>query len=106
MPRVADESGLRVRGSHLPPGTRTWPTSEHRLCCHLTAHWRGKPLASREVVISLLGATTTTKGRRIQTVLDAGQYPTGVNVSAVEMTALPIQRAEFPGDWNDTILPH
>jgi hypothetical protein len=106
LQRFADESGLRVSVSHLPPGTSKWNKIEHRLFCHITANWRGKPLESREVVVSLIGATTTTKGLRIQAALDAGQYPTGVKVSEAEMTSLQIHRAEFHGDWNYTILPH
>jgi len=74
--------------------------------CHITANWRGKPLESREVVVSLVGATTTTKGLRIQAALDAGQYPTGVKVSDAEMPSLQIKRSTFHGDWNYTILPH
>jgi hypothetical protein len=71
--RFADESGLRVCVSHLPPGTNTWNTSEHRLCCHITANWRGKRLESLEVVVSLIGDTNTSAGLRIQAALDAGQ---------------------------------
>jgi Rhodopirellula transposase DDE domain len=106
LPRFTDESGLRIRISHLPPGTRKWNKSEPRLFCPITANWRGQPLESREVVVSLVGATPTTKGLRIQAALDAGPYPTGVNVSDAEMTSLPIQRSVRHGDWNDTILPH
>jgi hypothetical protein len=102
----ADESGLRISVSHLPPGTSKWNKIEPRMCCHITANWRGKPLESREVVVSLVSATTTTKGLRIQAALDAGQYPTGVKVSDAEMTSLQIKRSAFHGDWNDTILPH
>jgi hypothetical protein len=105
-PRFAEESGLRIRVSHLPPGTSQWTNIAHRLCCHITANWRGKPLESREVVVSRVGATTTTQGRRIQAALDAGHYPTAVNVSDAEMTSLQIKRSAFHGDWNDTILPH
>jgi hypothetical protein len=106
LQRVAEESGLRVSVSHLPPGTRKWNTIEHRLFCHITANWRGQPLESREVVVSLIGATTTTKGLRIQATLDAGRYPTGVKVSDAEMTSLQIERSAFHGDWNSTIRPH
>jgi len=74
--------------------------------CHITANWRGQPLESREVIVSLIGATTTTKGLRIQAALDAGQYPTGVKVSEAEMMALRMERAAFHGDWNYTMLPH
>jgi transposase len=102
----ADASGLRVSVSHLPPGTSKWNKIEHRMFCHITANWRGKPLESREVVVSLIGATTTAQGLRIQAALDAGPYPTGVKISEAEMMALQIERATFHGDWNYTILPH
>jgi transposase len=106
LQRFADESGLRVSVSHLPPGTSKWNKIEHRLFCHITANWRGKPLESRGVVVSLIGATTTTTGLRIQATLDAGLYPTGVKVSDAEMTSLQIERSSFHGDWNYMILPH
>jgi hypothetical protein len=104
--RFSDESGLRVSVSHLPPGTSQWHTSEHRMCCHITAHWRGQPLESLEVVVSLIGDTNTSAGRRIQAALDAGRYPTGIQVRTAEMKTLQIDRAQFHGEWNDTILPH
>jgi hypothetical protein len=106
LQRFAEERGLRVSVSHLPPGTSQGNTLEHRLFCPITANWRGKPLESREVVVRLIGATPTTKGWRIQAALDAGQYPTGVTGSEAEMTSLQIHRAEFHGDWTYTILPH
>jgi hypothetical protein len=106
LQHFADASGLRVGVSHLPPGTSKWNKIEHRLFCHITANWRGKPLESREIVVSLIGATTTAKGLRIQAALDANLYPTGVKVSDTEMQSLQIERAKFHGDWNYTILPH
>ena len=80
LQHFADASGLRVGVSHLPPGTSKWNKIEHRLFCHITANWRGKPLESLEIVVSLIGATTTAKGLRIQAALDANPYPTGVSV--------------------------
>jgi transposase len=106
LQRFSDESGLRVCVSHLPPGTRKWNTIEHRMCCHSTANWRGKPLESLEVVVSLIGDTNTSAGLRSQAALDAGQYPKGLKVSQAEMKTLRIDRAPFHGEWNDTILPH
>src|SRR5215471_15086930 len=106
LQHFADASGLRVGVSHLPPGTSKWNKIEHRLFCHITANWRGKPLESLEIVVSLIGATTTAQGLCIQAALDAGQYPTGVKVSETEMQALQIERSGFHGDWNYTILPH
>jgi transposase len=106
LQRFSDESGLRVCVSHLPPGTSKWNKIEHRMCCHITANWRGKPLESLEVVVSLIGDTNTSAGLRIQAALDAGQYPKGIKVSNAEMKKLQIDRAQFHGEWNYTILPH
>jgi transposase len=106
LQRFSDESGLRVCVSHLPPGTSKWNKIEHRMFCHITANWRGKPLESLEVVVSLIGDTNTSAGLRIQAALDAGQYPTGIKVSDAEMKKLQIDRAQFHGEWNYTILPH
>jgi transposase len=106
LQRFSDESDLRVCVSHLPPGTSKWNKIEHRMFCHITANWRGKPLESLEVVVSLIGDTNTAAGLRIQAALDAGQYPKGIKVSDVEMKKLQIDRAQFHGEWNYTILPH
>jgi len=73
--------------------------------CHITANWRGQPLLSREVIVSLIGTTRSSPGVRIQAALDAGQYPTGIQVSAGEMAAIRLERSDFHGEWNYTILP-
>ena len=52
LQRLADETGLRMAVSHLPPGTSKWNKIEHRMFCHITANWRGQPLLSREVIVS------------------------------------------------------
>jgi transposase len=106
LQRFSDESDLHVCVSHLPPGTSKWNKIEHRMFCHITANWRGKPLESLGVVVSLIGDTNTAAGLRIQAALDAGQYPKGLKVSDVEMKKLQIDRAQFHGEWNYTILPH
>jgi transposase len=105
LQRFADDSGLRLCVSHLPPGTSKWNKIEHRMFCHITANWRGKPLESREVIVSLVGSTTTSKGLRIQATLDPSEYPKGIKVSDAEMKELRIKRAAFHGEWNYTILP-
>jgi Rhodopirellula transposase DDE domain len=105
LPRLADETGLRIAVSHLPPGTSQWNQSEHRMCCHITAHWRGPPLLSREVIVSLMGSPRSATGLRIQAALEAGQSPIGIKVSAGEMEAMRRERSDFHGEWNYTILP-
>lgn len=105
LQHLADETGLHIAVGHLPPGTSKWNKIEHRMFCHITRNWRGRPLESREVVVSLIGSTTTDKGLRIQAALDMADYPTGVKVSDEAMRSLSIKRDEFHGEWNYSILP-
>ena len=44
LQKLADETPLRLHVGHFPPGTSKWNKIEHRLFCHLTQNWRGKPL--------------------------------------------------------------
>jgi hypothetical protein len=62
LQRFADESGLKVIVSHYPPGTSKWNKIEHRMFCHITQNWRGRPLESVETIVSLIGSTTTRLG--------------------------------------------
>jgi hypothetical protein len=101
----ADREGLRVMVCHFPPGTSKWNKIEHRMFCHITRNWRGKPLLSHEVIINLIAATTTEKGLKITAALDESPYPTGIKVSDEEMEQLSIERADFHGEWNYVILP-
>jgi Rhodopirellula transposase DDE domain len=101
----ATDSGLRISVCHFPPGTSKWNKIEHRMFCHITKNWRGRPLTSRAVVVNLIGATTTTSGLSIQAELDEGTYPTGIKVTDAELAGLNIKRSAFHGEWNYTILP-
>jgi hypothetical protein len=102
---LADEIGLRISVCHFPPGTSKWNKIEHRMFCHITENWRGRPLVSREVVVNLIGHTTTKTGLSIRSELDEGSYPTGRKVSDEQMKGLVIKRDKFHGEWNYTILP-
>ena len=62
LQRFADESRLRLHVSHYPPGTSKWNKIEHRMFCHITQNWRGRPLESLETVVNLIGSTTTAAG--------------------------------------------
>ena len=68
-------------------------------------NWAGKPLTSHQVIIDLIGATTTKIGLTVQAELDDNTYPTGIRISDTEMAALPIERHEFHGEWNCTLTP-
>ena len=74
--------------------------------CHITANWRGRPLISREVVVNLIGSTTTTLGLHINAVLDENTYAQGIKVSDEELATLLIERDEFHGEWNYRLRPH
>ena len=105
LQKLADETGLEIAVCHFPPGTSKWNKIEHRLFSAITQNWRGKPLVSHEVVVNLIGATTTITGLRVQSELDTNQYPAGRSVSDAELSAIHIRRAVFHGDWNYALLP-
>lgn len=105
LQEFADSSGLIVQVCHFPPGTSKWNKIEHRMFCHITMNWRGRPLVSHDVVVNLIANTTTNKGLKIRAELDSGLYALGTVVSKVEMAGLKLERAEFHGEWNYTIFP-
>jgi hypothetical protein len=102
---LALESGLEITVCHLPPGTSKWNKIEHRMFCHITANWRGRPLTSYQVVIETIAATTTRTGLWIDAELDTGSYDLGTAVAPAEFHALPITPHTFHGDWNYTLAP-
>ena len=73
--------------------------------CHITQNWRGRPLLSREVVVNLIGQTTTATGLRIQAALDDNTYPAGIKVSDEALAALALERDAFHGEWNYRLKP-
>jgi hypothetical protein len=105
LQKLADETGLTLQVCHFPPGTSKWNKIEHRLFCHITQTWRGKPLTSRLAVIELIAATTTKTGLQVRCELDTRAYPKGIRVSDAEMDALNIQGDPFRPEWNYTIAP-
>ena len=102
---LADKLRLRVTVCHFPPGTSKWNKIEHRMFCHITENWRGRPLVSRAVIVNLIGNTKTKTGLRIKAELDTNSYQTGIKVSDEELAAIKIKRHKFHGEWNYTILP-
>jgi len=102
---VADATGLSVTVCHLPPGTSKWNKIEHRMFSEITKNWRGKPLTSHEVVVSLIAGTTTAKGLHIRAKLDRRKYVKGKKVAAAELAELLLIPDDFHGEWNYTIRP-
>src|SRR5207248_4907434 len=94
LQKLANELGLDIVVSHLPPGT------------FISQNWRARPLVSYRVIVELISATTTKTGLTVRRELDTGLYPSGIVVSDAEIAALNIKRAEFHGEWNYTISPN
>jgi hypothetical protein len=105
LQRFANETGLAITVTHLPPGTSKWNKIEHRLFARISQNWRGKPLVSHQVIIQLIAGTTTGTGLTIACDIDANSYPKGIKIPDAEMRALNIQQHTFHGEWNYTISP-
>jgi hypothetical protein len=105
LQELTDTIGLPITVCHFPPGTSKWNKIEHRMFCHITKNWRGKPLLSRAVVVNLIGNTKTKGGLHIQSQLDTNSYEKGIKVSDEELAAVRLEKDTFHGDWNYTISP-
>jgi len=105
LQKLADETGLAIRVHHYPPGTSKWNKIEHRLFCHITQNWRGRPLTDRLAVIELIGATTTKTGLTVESALDTRSYQKGIKISKAQMKCLNITGDQFHPEWNYTITP-
>src|ERR1700681_287590 len=105
LQKLADETGLAILVHHYPPGTSKWNKIEHRLFCHITQNWRGRPLMSHEVIVSLIAPTTTEAGLRVESALDTRRYQKGIRVNNAAMKRLDITGDRFHPEWNYTIKP-
>ena len=91
LQKLADETGLELSVCHLPPGTSKWNKIEHRLFSYISQNWRGKPLISHAVIVSLIAATTTKPGLKVWCDLDTQKYPTGVVVTDEELAQVSLK---------------
>ena len=105
LQRLADHTGLEIRVCHFPPGTSKWNKIEHRLFSFISMNWRAKPLISRQVIIDLIAATSTSTGLKVYARLDERTYPDKVKVSNAQLAAVQIDRHPFHPEWNYTIKP-
>lgn len=103
---LANEIGLKITVNHLPPGTGKCNKIEHRLFAFITQNWRGKPLVSHQVIVQLIGSTTTETGLKVCGEIDRNLYPRGVKVTAQEMQEVNITHDQFHGEWNYVIWPN
>lgn len=102
---LADELGMKLHVRHFPPGASKWNKIEHRMFCHITENWRGRPLRSRMAVVNLISNTTTAKGLTIRAELDEMLYETEQKVTNQQIKELKIGQCEFHGEWNYHLSP-
>ncbi|HHT9111129.1 MAG TPA: ISAzo13 family transposase [Candidatus Brocadiaceae bacterium] len=106
LQKLSNEINMAISICHFPPGTSKWNKIEHRMFCHISQNWRGRPLISHEIIVSLIANTTTKRGLCIEAELDNNKYQTGIKISDKELKRLNICPADFHGeDWNYTIYP-
>ena len=106
--RYPEATRLLVTVCHFPPGTSKGNKIEHRLFSFISRNWRGRPLVSYAVIVSLIAATTNSGGLSVECAMDRAEYPKGVRVSDDEMSSLSLGRDAWHGEWNYLIspLPH
>jgi hypothetical protein len=107
LAKLATEIAIPITICHFPPGTSKWNKIEHRLFAHISMNWRGRPLTSHEVVVDLIGATTTRTGLTVHAEANTSSYPRGIKITDQEMDAMKPQLKPhaFHGDWNYTLQP-
>ena len=105
LQEFADKTGLTIHVCHFPPGTTKWNRIEHRLFCHITQNWRGRPLDSLMVIVNLISHTTTQQGLQVYAEVDKNQYEVGIKVSQEDFNAIAITKNTFHGEWNYQISP-
>jgi len=105
LQRLADQIGLTIQVCHFPPGTSKWNKIEHRLFSYIARNWRGQPLVSRQAVVSLIAATTSTKGLKVYAHLDENEYERGIKISDTDLAAVNLHPNQFHGEWNYLIKP-
>jgi len=105
LQKLADDTGLEIHVCHFPPGTSKWNKIEHRLFCHISQNWRGRPLISYQVIINSIAATTTSAGLKVYARLDHRDYPKKVEVTDAQLAAVNLTADPFHPEWNYTIAP-
>ena len=106
LQRLANQTGLQIQVCHFPPGTSKWNKIEHRLFSFIARNWRGQPLVSRQAIVSLIGATTSTAGLKVYAQLDENAYERAIKVPDAQLAAVNLHRDDFHGEWNYTIKPN
>lgn len=106
LQKLANTLDLEIYVCHFPPGTSKWNKIEHRMFCHISENWRGRPLINRAVIVNLIGRVHTKTGLTVKAGLDERSYPRGTKVSDDDFQRIHIRMSPFHGDWNYSICPN
>jgi len=104
--QFADVFGLAVTVAHYPTGTSKWNPIEHRLFSEISKNWAGEPLDSYHKILNFIRTTKTGTGLRVSAYLDRRSYPTGLEPTAEQLSALRLQPHHILPHWNYTIQPN
>ncbi len=105
LQKLANDTGMSIEVAHFPPGTSKWNKIEHRLFSFISKNWRGKPLASYEVIVKYIASTKTRSGLEVECEIDPTNYETGIKIKDKQMDQINMIRSSFHGAWNYTIYP-
>ena len=79
----------------MPPGTRKWNKIEHSVFCHITRNWQGVPLETLEIVVNLIGGTSTISGLEVHAWIDQSEYEIGKKISDQMLSECIIKKGKF-----------
>jgi hypothetical protein len=106
LQQLADEFGLSITVTHLPPGASKWNPIEHRLFSQISTNWAGQPLVSYETVLKFIRTTRTTTGLRCKAYLDHTIYQTGGRLTPQQRAQINLLPLPVLPQWNYIIKPH
>ena len=106
LQQFANETGLSIHVSHFPPGTSKWNKIEHRLFAFISKNWRGRPLETLEIIVNLIGSTTTSTGLKVKCQPDMNTYEKGKVVTDEELKDMNFTEDKLHGEWNYVIAPN
>jgi len=102
---LADEFGLQITVTHLPPGASKWNPVEHRLLSQISQNWAGQPLINYETILKFIRRTKTDTGLRVRAYLDQTDYQTGVKLTAEQKAQINLLPLRVLPKWNYIIKP-
>ena len=105
LQQLADEFGLSITVTHLPPGASKWNPVEHRLFSQISGNWAGQPLINYETVLKFIRTTKTDVGLRCKAYLDKTSYQTGLKLAAEQKAQINLSPLRVLPRWNYTIRP-